>query len=106
MTLRKSILNERGYGHFSREAPRARLERAAARPVVDNKLLAKPFRQPLPHQACSYVGAAARSKADDHAHRPRRIGLRPRDARHGWQRGSARGQMQKISAGKFHSTPL
>jgi hypothetical protein len=28
--------------------------------------------------------------------------LRPRDARHGRQRGSARGQMEKISAGKFH----
>ena len=42
-------------------------------------------------------------KADDDAHRPRRIGLRPRDARHGRQRGSARGQMQKLpSVGKFH----
>jgi hypothetical protein len=28
--------------------------------------------------------------------------LRPRDARRGGQRGSARGQMQKLSAGKFH----
>ena len=45
-------------------------------------------------------------KADDDAHRPRRIGLRPRDARHGRQRGSARGQMQKLSAGKFHGAPL
>ena len=35
-------------------------------------------------------------KADDQAHRPRRIGLRPRDARHGRERGSARGQMQKL----------
>src|SRR5262249_18630181 len=33
---------------------------------------------------------------------PRRIGLRPRDARHGRERGSAGGQMQKISAGEFH----
>ena len=45
-------------------------------------------------------------KADDDAHRPRRIGLRPRDARHGRQRGSARCQMQKLSAGKFHHDPL
>jgi hypothetical protein len=29
--------------------------------------------------------------------------LPPSRARHGRQRGSARGQMQKISAGKFHS---
>jgi len=39
------------------------------------------------------------------AHRPRRIGLRRRDARHRRQRGSARDQMQKISAGKFHFEP-
>src|SRR6516164_6971954 len=32
-------------------------------------------------------------------------GLRPRDPRHYWQRGSARGQMQKVSAGKFHFEP-
>src|SRR5262249_8983218 len=38
-------------------------------------------------------------------YRPRRIGLRPRDTRHGRQRGSACGQMQKISAGKFHVEP-
>src|SRR5262249_34740354 len=42
----------------------------------------------------------------DHAHRPRWIGLRPRNARHGRERGSASGQMQKLSAGKFHNTPL
>src|SRR5215813_3935192 len=41
-------------------------------------------------------------EADDQVHRPRRIGLRPRDARHDRQRGSARGQMEKISAGKFY----
>jgi hypothetical protein len=76
-----------------------------ARPVLDDELLAKPFRQPLPHQACSYVGATARSKADDHAHRPGRIGLRPCHARDGRQRGSAGGQMQKLSAGKFHGVP-
>ena len=40
------------------------------------------------------------------AHRPRRIGLRPRDARHGRQRGSARGQMQKLSGGEVSSSPL
>src|SRR5262249_58831141 len=35
----------------------------------------------------------------------RRIGLRPSDARDCQQRGGARGQMQKSSAGKFHSEP-
>ena len=41
-------------------------------------------------------------KANNDAHRPRRIGLRPSNTRHGRQRGSARGQMKKLSAGKFH----
>src|SRR5262249_55975508 len=38
--------------------------------------------------------------------RPRRIGLRPSEVRHGRQRGSACGQMQKFpSVGKFHFEP-
>src|SRR5262245_8722910 len=48
---------------------------------------------------------AARRKWHDQTHRPRRIGLRPRDPRYGRQRGSTRGQMQKLSAGKFHAGP-
>jgi hypothetical protein len=59
-------------------------------------------RQPLPHHARDGVGIAASGKTDDDAHWPRRILLRPSEARHGRQRGSACGQMQKISAGKFH----
>src|SRR5262249_34838136 len=42
----------------------------------------------------------------DQTHRPRWIGLRPRNARHGRERGSASGQMQKLSAGEFYNTPL
>ena len=42
---------------------------------------------------------------DDQAHRPRRIGLRQRDARHGRERGSARGQMQKLRRGSFIVAP-
>ena len=91
---------------------------AGPRPVLDHERLTKPLRQPLSQQARGSVrpaagglpdndarygiGTAAGGKADDDADRPRRIGLRPRDARHGRERGSARGQMQKISAGKFH----
>ena len=75
---------------------------AGARAVLDDELLAEPFRQPLPRQPRDDVGRAAGGKANDDAHRPRRIGLRPSEARHGRKRGSARGQMQKISAGKFH----
>ena len=47
-----------------------------------------------------------RRKADDDAHRPRRIGLRPCDTRDGRERGSARCQMQKLPAGKFHGVLL
>ncbi len=51
------------------------------------------------------LSRATSRKRYDNLHRPRWIGLRPRDARHGRQRGSARGQMEKISAGKFHFEP-
>ena len=44
----------------------------------------------------------ARSEWHDECDRPRRISLRPSDARDGWERGGAGGQMQKLSsAGKF-----
>src|SRR5262245_65778082 len=75
----------------------------SAGPILDDDLLAKPLRQPLTHQAADHVLRAAGGKADEQTHRPRRIGLRPRYARYSWERGSARGQMQKISAGKFHN---
>jgi hypothetical protein len=71
---------------------------AATRPVVDNKLLAEPLRQPLSHQAREDVGRAARRERHDDAHRPRRIGLRKSEARDGRERGGTRGQVQKISA--------
>src|SRR5215472_2623052 len=50
-------------------------------------------------------GELAGSNGDDQTHRPRRVGLRPSGALHGRQRGSARGQMQKITARKFHGAP-
>ena len=75
---------------------------AATRPVVDNKLLAEPLRQPLSDQARRDVGRAGRGEWHDQTHRSRRIGLRPCDARNCRQRGSGAGQMQEISAGKFH----
>ena len=45
-------------------------------------------------------------KSDNNPYRPRRIGLRPCHLRHRRQRGNARGQMQKCSAGKFHRVSL
>ena len=54
---------------------------ACARPVLDDELLAEPLRQPLTDQTREDVVRAAGGKADDDAHRPRRIGLRPSEAR-------------------------
>src|SRR5205823_2313463 len=79
---------------------------ASTRSVLDNKRLTEPLRKPLTREACEDIGHAAGGKADDNPHRPRRIGLCPGDARQNRQRGSARGQMQKLSAGKFHSGSL
>src|SRR5262245_18898388 len=70
-------------------------------PVLDDELLT-PLCEPLTHQPCGDVVPATGGVSNDPAHRPGRISLRPCDAREGRQRGSARGQMQKISAGKFH----
>src|SRR5262249_17867391 len=76
---------------------------SGARSVLDDEWLPEPLRQPLTHQACDDVARPAGWKTDNDAHRPRRIGLRESKGRGGRQRGSAGGQMQKISAGKFHS---
>src|SRR5262245_36475625 len=70
--------------------------------VLNHELLAEPLREPLTYQACSDVRRGAGRKTDDNAHRPRRIGLRLRYARHHRQRGNARGEMQKLTTGKFH----
>src|SRR5262249_59950149 len=74
-----------------------------ARTVLDDELLTEALRQPLTNEARSNVVNTTGRKWDNDAHRPRRIGLRPSEARHDRQRGSAGSQMQKISAGKFHS---
>ena len=71
-----------------------------AEPVLDDEWLAKTFREPFTYQTCENVGRATGGKTRHDAHRPRRIGLRPSDARDGRQRGSARGQMQEIFGGE------
>ena len=70
---------------------------SSARPVLDIELATEDPRQVIADDAASYVGRPAGGKGHNHAHRPRRIGLGPRDARHGRQRGTARGQMQNMS---------
>ena len=46
---------------------------AGTRPVVDEELLTETVREPLSHQARDDVDLAPSRKADDNAHRPRRI---------------------------------
>src|SRR5215467_12596657 len=77
----------------------------STRPVLNDEWLAETLRQPLTNQAREDVRRAARGKADDDSHGPRRIGLRPCNSRDSRQRGRARCEMEKISAGKFHVEP-
>jgi hypothetical protein len=57
----------------------------------------------LTYQARRDVRTASGREANNDAHRSRWIGLHPSNMRHGRQRGSAGGQMQKLpSVGKFH----
>src|SRR6266404_9535275 len=75
---------------------------AGSRTVVDDERLTEPLREPLTYQARRDVRTASGREAHNDAHRPRWIGLRPSSTRHGRERGSARGEMEKISTGKFH----
>src|SRR6516162_4711643 len=68
-----------------------------ARTVLDEELLTEPLRQKLTNEARSNVVHATGCKWENDSHRPRWIGLRPRDPRDGRERGSARGQMQNMS---------
>jgi len=45
-------------------------------------------------------------KADDDAHRPRRIGLRESEPTNDWKRDSARCNLQKSTARKCHAFSL
>src|SRR5713226_7988814 len=78
---------------------------ASARTILNEELLAEALRQQLTYQARRDVVHATGGKGDNDACRPCRKGLRPRDARDCRQRGSARGQIQKSTAGKFHGAP-
>ena len=93
-----------------RRCPQGRLGADIAgrpRSVLDYELLPEMFRQPLSDDARSNVGRPPSGKPDDDAHRPRRIGLRLCDPRHGRQRSGARGQMQKNFGGEisWHRSP-
>src|SRR5262249_57764731 len=67
--------------------------------ILNNELLSEQLRHVFANGASSNVSCPASSDRHDDRDRPRRIGLGSRNTRHGRQRGSARGQMEKISAG-------
>src|SRR5262249_61492012 len=79
---------------------------ASADLFLDEHLLAQALRQILSDDACHGVVWPAGSERHDPMYRPRRIGLRPYDARDGRQRGSNTCQMQKLTAGEVHFAPL
>src|SRR5262249_62067273 len=70
--------------------------------ILDDKGLTKPLGKPLTHQPRNDVIAAGGRESHDPVHWPRGIGLRPGEAHGGWQRGSARCEMQECAAGKSH----
>jgi hypothetical protein len=75
--------------------------------IFHEERLAKPLREPLTHQPGDNVGLAASGSGNNDTDRPRRIGLRACIARDGRERGSTRGQMQKLpSVGEFHGALL
>jgi hypothetical protein len=73
----------------------------SSRSVVDDKLLPELLRKRLSNQARDNVCRGPGGEADNEADRSRRIIKRTCNARHGRERGSARCQMEKMSAGKF-----
>src|SRR5258706_15839387 len=75
---------------------------AGSRTVVDDERLTEPLREPLTYQARRDVRTASGREANNKAHRPRWIALRPSNTRHGRERGHAPGEMEKISTEKFH----
>src|SRR6266853_766196 len=68
---------------------------AGASNVFDIELLGEMLRHFLCGKPREYIDRPPGRVWDDHAHRPRRIGLRPSPAREGWKCGSIRHQMQK-----------
>ena len=71
-----------------------------ARSVLNDELMPKARREPLPHEPCDDVRRAAGHSVDDDAHRPRRVGLRARKARSSSKNHAQCRQSQKSPAGK------
>src|SRR5258708_1780905 len=70
----------------------------------DNRLT-KRHPHVLGNDASDGIRRPARCGAHDDRDRPRRIGLRPREPRYGWERECTRCQMQESTAQKCHDVP-
>ena len=70
--------------------------------VLHDELLAEPFGQRVRYKTRGYVGRATRSKADDDAHRMRRIGLAPRKPKGARKGGRSCHETEKRPAAKFY----
>jgi hypothetical protein len=79
---------------------------APAAHVLDDKLLAEMLRELLRDEAANGIVLPAGRERNDHAHRPRRVGLRLRSSRQGGERGSTGGEAQEVAAGKCHGVLL
>src|SRR5262249_52424121 len=79
---------------------------ASTADVLDVELFPEMLGQALRDQAAEYIRRTTGRVWNDHTHGACRIGLRPGDPRDDRQRGSARCQMQELSAGKFHEISL
>src|SRR5262245_57533081 len=75
---------------------------ASAWAILDDEWLAEPLRQPLTYQPNHGLAHPTGRIRHDYPYGLRRIGLRLRDPRHRWERGSSRCQMQECAAAKFH----
>src|SRR5215471_21376174 len=86
-------------GYRTRDAAHAD-STAGAGYVFDNDRLAERDPHALSHDAPNRICRPASGKRHDHRDRPRRIGLRPRDARHGRERSSASGDAEIVYGGE------
>jgi|SRR5882757_663279 len=73
--------------------------------LVDDKLLPGGFGELVGQETSNDSCGTAWSRSIDNGDRPRRVGLRIRNARHGRQRRSARCKMQKSTTLKFSLSP-
>src|SRR5262249_27561500 len=76
-----------------------------ARHILDDNRLTERRSKTFANHAPEQIREPATRQRHDNRNWPGRIGLRPSNTRRGRERGSARCEMEKISAGKFHFDP-